>query len=121
MPSVPSKRLRSPRQRIQDMLDAIERIHRYTEGMDYARFGADQKTFDAVVRNFEVIGEAAKHFPEPLRRHYTDAPWQKLTDLRNKVSHEYADANPEFIWNTIHNRLGPLADALRAMLRELDE
>jgi uncharacterized protein with HEPN domain len=103
------------------MLDAIERIRRYTEGMDHASFSTDQKTFDAVVRNFEVIGEASKHVPESLRRHYTDALWQKLTDLRNKVSHDYADASPEFIWNTIHNRLGPLADALRAMLRELDE
>lgn len=102
------------------MLRAIERIRRYTQGLDAEAFAGDEMVFDATVRNFEILGEAAKHVPRRLRRHYTDAPWRKIVDMRNWVSHDYAGANPHILWNTIEQRLDPLGRALRAMLEELD-
>lgn len=75
-----SKRGRGARQRIEDMLRAIERIRRYTAGLRADEFEENELVFDAVVRNFEILGEAAKHVPANLRRYYTDAPWQKIID-----------------------------------------
>ena len=115
-----SKDVRDARQRIADMLEAMARIRRYTAGLDEVTFAANTLVFDATVRNFEILGEAAKHVPEGLRRHYTDAPWQKIVDLRNWVAHDYADASPAILWKTIERRLGPLEAALRAMLRETE-
>ncbi|HSK51348.1 MAG TPA: HepT-like ribonuclease domain-containing protein [Clostridia bacterium] len=80
----------------------------------------NEMTFDAVTRNFEILGEAAKHVPEHLRRHYTDVPWQKIIDVRNRITHDYAETSAPFIWNTIHGRLPALERALHAMLREVD-
>jgi uncharacterized protein with HEPN domain len=119
-PCMSSKKTRDARQRIADMLNAIAKIRTYTAGLDEAAFGANSLVFDATVRNFEVLGEAAKHVPAGLWRHYTDAPWQKIIDLRNWVAHDYADASPAVLWKTVERRLGPLEAALRAMLHEIE-
>lgn len=116
-----SKKARDAKQRIADMLEAIAKIRSYTAGLDEATFASNSVVFDATVRNFEILGEAAKHVPKNLWRHYTDAPWQKIVDLRNWVSHDYADASPTILWRTIERRLGPLELALRTMLREIGE
>jgi len=59
-----------------DMLTSIEKIERYTAGVDFERFTCDDLLVDAVVRNLEIIGEAARHIPDPVRQHYPEIPWQ---------------------------------------------
>ena len=61
---------------VEDIIDAIDRIEEYTKGLTYERFVIDKKTVDAVVRNFEVIGEATKHIPERVRKKYPIVPWR---------------------------------------------
>lgn len=107
---------RSVRQRLEDMLDAIVRIRRYTEGMEYPAFAADPKTMDAVARNLELIGEASKRIPPSLHRLYTEARWERIADMRNKLVHDYADTDTRLVWQTIQARLGPLETSLRAMM-----
>ncbi len=73
--------------RVQDILDAIDRIHSYVAGMDYEHFLADRKTQDAVTRNIEIIGEAARALPEDFQERHADVPWSEIVAMRNVIVH----------------------------------
>lgn len=75
--------------RIQDILDCIEKITEYTRSMTYEQFQKDDKTIDAVIRNLEVIGEAAGHIPLILQEKYPDIGWFEMRGMRNIMAHEY--------------------------------
>ena len=90
--SVPA---RDWRLRIEDILAAVERVQRYTAGMDLASFLADEKTVDAVSFCFGVIGEAARHIPEDVVAANPDLPWPEMRAMRNVVVHEYITLNLE--------------------------
>lgn len=114
-----SSDVRAPRQRIEDMLEAIARIEAYTHGLDEAGFQSDTKTFDATVRNFEILGEASRHVPAPLTGFYTDAPWRRIGDLRNKAIHDYHRLSPALIYRTARDNLPGLKVALGRMAATL--
>ena len=81
-----------PRQwrlRIEDMLDSAHAIEEFVEGLDFDGFRNDRKTVDAVVRNIEVIGEAARYVPETVRGQLTDIPWTDVIGMRSVLIHEY--------------------------------
>jgi len=86
---------------LEDVLEAAEKIERFTAGMNYDDFEADEKTVDAVLRNFEVIGEAAKNVPEDVRRNHPDVPWTEMAGMRDKLIHGYATIDLEIIWATV--------------------
>jgi uncharacterized protein with HEPN domain len=77
------------KQRIADILEAVERIQRYTSGMDLDSFSADDRTVDAVVRNITVIGEAARSVPDEVRRAHPEIPWDEMRGIRNVIVHDY--------------------------------
>ena len=115
-----SKAPRSVRLRVLDMLGAIENIRDYTAGLDIATFGARGMVIDAVLRNFTILGEAAKYVPPYLRHHYTAAPWRLIIDIRNRAIHDYSGVDAGIVWRTIGRDLPDLESALRRMLAELD-
>ncbi len=90
---------------LEDIQLAMNRIAEYTDGYDFARFKKDYKTVDAVIRNFEVIGEASKSLDEAIKIKYPHVPWQEMYYLRNKVSHEYFGIDYEIIWDVATNYL----------------
>lgn len=96
---------RDPLTHIQDILDAIDRKLRYTEGMDCAAFSRDEKTQDAVIRNLEVIGEAARALPEEFREAVHVIPWRKVIALRTVLIHEYFGINLRIIWDVVTEKL----------------
>jgi uncharacterized protein with HEPN domain len=75
---------------LDDIIEASEKIERFTDGMRYDEFVEDKKTVDAVLRNFEVIGEAAKNVPDESRREYSHVPWVEMAGMRDKLIHGYA-------------------------------
>jgi uncharacterized protein with HEPN domain len=93
------------------MVEAIERIHRYIEDMDEVSFLDDEKTQDAVVRNFEIIGEASRNI-ERYHSDYAEAhpqvPWTFIYAMRNRVAHGYFKVDFELVWKTIHEDLPEL-------------
>jgi len=103
--------------RIEDILESIARIRRYLEGMDEVGFIEDDRTMDAVVRNFGIIGEAASHIPEDIRVAHPDIPWSRMKGLRNLVIHEYFGVSPEILWRTATEDLPPLVESLQTMLK----
>ncbi len=102
------------------MLDAISRIEVYIAGYDWDMFAADPRTQDAVIRNLEVIGEAARkvmqHDPDFVAAH-PEVPWSLAYRMRNALSHGYADVDLETVWRTIQTSLPPLKTQLMALLK----
>ena len=90
---------------LEDLLIAMNRIAEYIEGMSFMEFKRDYKTVDAVIRNFEIIGEAAKNIPFELKEKHSEVPWAEMYLLRNKVSHEYFGIDYEIIWDVASNYL----------------
>lgn len=84
---------------LEDMTVSMQRVHEYISGFDFQRFKHDYKTVDAVIRNFEVIGEAAKNLPQPFKDEYPGIPWEQMYRLRNRISHEYFGVDYEIIWD----------------------
>jgi len=103
---------RSWHMRIEDILEAINAIEEYTSGMNYAAWEKDRKTIDAVIRNCEIIGEAATNVPDEIQRKYLEIPWAKMKGIRNILIHEYFGVDIEVIWETIQKDLGPLKQQL---------
>jgi uncharacterized protein with HEPN domain len=89
----------------EDILLAMNRIAEYIADYSFAEFKRDYKTVDAVIRNFEIIGEAAKNLPKNIKDNYSEVPWSEMYLLRNKVSHEYFGVDYEIIWDVAKNYL----------------
>jgi len=90
---------------LEDIITSMDRIAEYIDGLSFDEFKKDYKTVDAVIRNFEIIGEAAKNLPLEVRSKYDDVPWDEMYLLRNKVSHEYFGIDYEIIWDIATNYL----------------
>ncbi len=101
---------------LEDILQAIEKIRGYTAGLSFASFQSDSKTFDAVVRNLEIIGEATKNIPERVRDTNPQIEWKKVAGLRNILTHEYFGVDAEIIWDIIQNKLRGLEKVARRIL-----
>ncbi len=111
-------RSRNWRMRLEDILEAIARIERYTTRADLEAFRQDERTVDAVVRNLEIIGEAARHIPEEIQRQHPDVPWDKMRDIRNVLIHEYSGVSIPIVWQTIRDDLPPLVTSLGKILEQ---
>ena len=90
---------------LEDMLISMERIEEYIGEMEFIQFKRNYMVVDAVIRNFEIIGEASKHIPNEIIDKYPDIPWRKMYGLRNIVTHEYFGVDYEVIWEIAKNDL----------------
>lgn len=106
---------------LDDILDAIVQIRLYMLGMSKEEFARDRKTQDAVVRNLEIIGEAAGKLPEEAIKTTTQIEWRKIKALRNILIHEYFGINLSVVWDLVQNKLGPLETACRELLETAPE
>ena len=90
---------------VADILDAVEKIERYTAGLDHDAFCADEKTVDAVVRNLEIIGEASGRLPDAFKGEHDEIEWNKIVGLRNRIVHAYFGIDLEIIWQILQRDL----------------
>ena len=109
---------RNWRLRIEDMLEAIQHVQQYTQGMSLQAFTSDQKTIDAVIRNFEILGEAARHVPDEIQQKHSKIPWSKIRGMRHMLAHEYFGVNTDIIWKTATQDVLLLVPQLQAILSE---
>ncbi|MDX9975124.1 MAG: DUF86 domain-containing protein [FCB group bacterium] len=94
--------------RLWDILDAARAIREFTQGLSYQEFLDDRKTRNAVERNLEIIGEAAKRISLEFRKQPSDIPWNSIIGLRNVLAHEYGEIRHEVIWSIVGDKLIPL-------------
>ena len=98
---------------IGDIREAIEKIERYTANLTHDLFIDDEKTIDAVVRNLEIIGEAANRLPDGLKKRNPDIEWVKIVGLRNRIVHGYFGIDREIIWQILKNDIPVFKSALK--------
>lgn len=106
---------------VQDMIEFSEKVLSYTEGLDQDAFIADGLTYDATLRNLELIGEAATHIPSEVREAYPDIPWHAIVGIRNRLAHSYLSISNSVIWTVIRDAIPRLLPELRALLSTTNE
>ena len=99
-----------------DMKEASEKILKYTKGLSFEDFLTDDKTIDAVVRNFEIIGEASLRIDEDFRLENPQIEWKKLRGFRNRIVHDYFGIDYEIVWSILSEDLEELIFQLEQLL-----
>jgi uncharacterized protein with HEPN domain len=102
-----------------DILEAIAKVKRFTIGLDQESFSKDEKTFDAVIRNLEVIGEAIKKIPEEVRNRYPAIEWKKIAGVRDILVHEYFGIDVDIVWDIVQHKLSPLEIQIKRIVADL--
>ena len=101
---------------VEDILEAIEKIKRYTAGMSFDDFVEDEKTVDAVIRNLEIIGEAVKNLPEEFKEKHSNVPWKEISGMRDRLIHAYFGVDLSIVWYTIKNDLDEIEFRLKSIM-----
>jgi len=103
---------------IQDIKQATTKIEKYTKNLSFTEFKNNDLVIDAVVRNLEIIGEAAKRIPNQAKQKATNIEWKKIAGLRDILIHEYFGVDLEIIWDIIKNKLPQLNKKVNQILKE---
>lgn len=111
---------RDPRLYLDDILEAIQQIQIYVEGVDKQTFASDRKTQDAVIRNLEIIGEVAGNLSEAMQKNTPEIDWRKIKALRNILVHEYFGISLPIIWDIVNVKLEPLKVTCHKLLQSTD-
>lgn len=102
--------------RVQDILDCIKKIQKYTDSLTFEQFQKDEKTQDAVIRNLEIIGEAASHIPLYVQEKYPNLGWFEMRGMRNIMAHEYFGVSLAIVWKAIKQDLPLLLSGLAEII-----
>ncbi len=108
---------REPKLLLADILEAVEKIKRYTAEHDYETFSQDSKTSDAVIRNFEIIGEAANRLPDEFKDRYPTIDWFRIVGFRNRIVHDYMGVDYKIVWTIIQKGLDKLSFDIKSISR----
>ena len=110
---------RSAKLLLEDICEAIDNIFDYTEGLDFEGFNNDKKTKDAVVRNFEIVGESAHHLPEPILTANPQLDWSGIIGFRHRLIHGYFGVDYKIVWFVIENELAEIRNQSKIILENL--
>ncbi len=111
--------MRDYRLYLKDILAALESVEAFVERMGFEEFRADDKTASAVVRKFEIVGEATKNIPEEIRQRYPKIPWKEMAGMRDRLIHLYFGVDYQLVWTTIKERLPRVKQEIQKILKEL--
>ncbi|MGR6087538.1 MAG: HepT-like ribonuclease domain-containing protein [Arcticibacter sp.] len=100
---------------VADMIESAEKIISYTDGFSFEEFINDDKTVDAVIRNFEIIGEAANRLPDEFKTANPQIEWSTLRGFSNRIVHDYFGIDYSIVWNIIKNYLPGLLTSQKSV------
>lgn len=101
---------------LRDIKNAITSIEKFIEDMNFDQFQSDDKTSSAVIRKFEIIGEATKNVPKIIREKYTQIPWKDIAGMRDRLIHAYSEVDLKLVWMTIKQRLPELKTIIEEII-----
>jgi len=103
---------------LQDIAESCEKVLRFTADLTLSELIQDEKTYDAVVRNLEIIGEAAKHISQDIRKQLQGIEWRKIAGMRDMLAHAYFGIDNDVLWDVVQNKVPQLAKATNAFLNK---
>lgn len=104
---------------LQDILGAMLGIEQFVEGISLDEFKKDDKTSSAVIRKFEIIGEASKQIPEEIRNKYPLIPWKEMAGMRDRLIHFYFGIKYDLVWHTIKDVIPQVKPTIQEILKSL--
>jgi uncharacterized protein with HEPN domain len=105
---------------LKDIIEACNYIQEFVEGMDFGQFLHDEKTSSAVIRKFEIIGEAAKNIPNSITEKYPHVPWKDMAGMRDRLIHGYLGVDYNIVWETIKTDLPPIISEISQILKDVE-
>ncbi|MCX6243166.1 MAG: DUF86 domain-containing protein [Bacteroidetes bacterium] len=107
---------RTPKLLLEDITESAEKILQYTEGISFEEFSKDNKTVDAVIRNFEIIGEASNLLPDEIKDKYSEIDWYRIRGFRNRIVHDYFGVDLQIIWKIILEQIPGLITEISTII-----
>ena len=104
---------------LRDILEAIDKIERYTKNISFEDFSDNELIQDGVIRNLEIIGEAVKNLPDDIKKDYPEVDWRKIAGLRDILIHAYFGVDLEVIWDIVRNKVPELKEMVKKILSNL--
>ncbi len=111
--------MRDPKLYLRDILEAMLSIEKFVEGIDFEDFKKDDMKSSAVIRKFEIIGEAVKNVPENIKKKYRSVPWKDMAGMRDRLIHFYFGIKYELVWETIKKDIPELKPLIKKILKDL--
>lgn len=102
---------------IEQMLEAIDLVERYSKGLDFEKFSSDVEKQDAIVRRLQIIGEVSNRVSPEIKEQLPEVPWKKMLGMRNIIVHDYMYVDLEKVWNVVEKDLSELKQRLREALK----
>ena len=103
---------------LNDVLESIQKIKKYTKGMNFEQFLQDDKTIDACVRNFEIIGEVSSKIDEDFKLNHSEIEWNRMKGLKNRMIHDYSGVDYQVVWDIISEYLDELEYQVEKLLKK---
>jgi len=103
---------------LRDILDAMGKAQQFVENLSYEQFAVDDKTVFAVVRALEIVGEATKNIPKPIRKEYPEVPWKDMAGMRDILIHDYFGVDVETVWLTVAEKIPEVKPLIQKMLEK---
>ena len=103
---------------LKDILNSTQKILRFANGLTLEEFLNTEMALDAVIRNFEIIGEASQKIPQEIKSKYQSVEWVKLTSFRNILIHEYFGVDTDIVWDVIKNKLPDLQEQIQNVIKK---
>lgn len=109
------------KERLTHMIESIDRIKKFTNKMSFEEFLADEMAQFAIIKNFEIIGEAAYYTSKELKGKYPEIEWRKIEAFRHKLVHDYYEVNLEIVWKSKEDKIDNLKDQIIEILKAIEE
>ena len=113
--------MRDPRLYLKDILQAIEAIEKFVKDIDFETFKREDMRSSAVIRKFEIIGEATKNISEDIKQKYPSIPWKDIAGMRDRLIHFYHGIKYELVWNTIKDDIPGFKLQIKKVLEDLQK